>query len=108
MATMRAVQVTRAGAPFELVEREIPEPAPGQVRVKVEACGVCHSDAMVKFAAFPGLALPRIPGHEIAGRVDAVGARVTAWKKVAPVDPAHHGVLHNSQPVAGDEVDGQA
>jgi len=91
MATMRAVQVTRAGAPFELVEREIPEPAPGQVRVKVEACGVCHSDAMVKFAAFPGLSLPRIPGHEIAGRVDAVGARVTAWKPGERVGIGWHG-----------------
>jgi D-arabinose 1-dehydrogenase-like Zn-dependent alcohol dehydrogenase len=91
MAKMRAVQVTKAGAPFELVEREIPEPADGQVRVKVEACGVCHSDAMVKFAAFPGLALPRIPGHEIAGRVDAVGARVTAWKKGDRVGIGWHG-----------------
>jgi len=63
MPTMKAVQVSKAGAPFEVVEREIPEPGPGQIRVKVEACGVCHSDAMVKGGAFPGLQLPRVPGH---------------------------------------------
>jgi D-arabinose 1-dehydrogenase-like Zn-dependent alcohol dehydrogenase len=91
MATMKAVQVTRAGAPFELVEREIPEPAAGQVRVKVEACGVCHSDVLVRSAAFPGLTLPRIPGHEVAGRVEAVGARVTAWKKGDRVGIGWHG-----------------
>lgn len=91
MAKMKAVQVAKAGAPFEVVERDIPEPAAGQVRVKVEACGVCHSDALIKFAAFPGLSLPRIPGHEIAGRVDAVGARVTAWKKGDRVGIGWHG-----------------
>jgi len=91
MAKMKAVQVTKAGAPFQLVELEIPEPAAGQVRVKVEACGVCHSDALVKFAAFPGLTLPRVPGHEIAGRVDAIGARVTAWKPGDRVGIGWHG-----------------
>lgn len=80
MPKMKAVQVSKAGAPFELVEREVPQPGAGQVRLKVEACGVCHSDAMVKAGAFPGLSLPRVPGHEIAGRIDAVGERVTAWK----------------------------
>jgi len=64
MPTMKAVQVSKAGAPFELVDRDIPEPGPGQIRIKVEACGVCHSDAMVKAGAFPGLQLPRVPGHE--------------------------------------------
>jgi D-arabinose 1-dehydrogenase-like Zn-dependent alcohol dehydrogenase len=88
---MKAVQVSKAGGSFELVEREIPEPGPGQVRIKVEACGVCHSDAMVKAGAFPGLALPRVPGHEIAGRVDAVGARVTAWKAGERVGVGWHG-----------------
>jgi alcohol dehydrogenase, propanol-preferring len=81
MAKMRAVQVSKAGAPFQVVERDVPEPGPGEVRIKVEACGMCHSDAFVRGGQFPGLVLPRIPGHEIAGRVDAVGANVTAWKK---------------------------
>jgi D-arabinose 1-dehydrogenase-like Zn-dependent alcohol dehydrogenase len=88
---MRAVIVSKGNAPFELVEREVPEPAAGQVRVKVEACGVCHSDAFVKSAGFPGLQLPRIPGHEIAGRVDAVGTGVTAWKAGDRVGVGWHG-----------------
>jgi alcohol dehydrogenase, propanol-preferring len=91
MATMRAVQVSKAGGAFEVVEREVPEPGAGQIRVKVEACGVCHSDALVKFGAFPGLTLPRIPGHEIAGRVDALGAGVTAWKEGDRVGVGWHG-----------------
>ena len=77
---MRAVQVSRANGPFELVERELPEPAPNQVRIRVEACGICHSDAFVKSGAYRGLQLPRIPGHEIAGRIDKVGANVAEWK----------------------------
>jgi D-arabinose 1-dehydrogenase-like Zn-dependent alcohol dehydrogenase len=91
MATMRAIQVSKKGGPFEVVERPVPEPGPGWVRIKVEACGVCHSDAMVKFAAFPGMSLPRIPGHEIAGRVDAVGPGVTAWKAGDRVGVGWHG-----------------
>ncbi len=91
MATMRAIQVARAGGPLELVEREVPEPAAGQVRIRVEACGICHSDAMVKAGAFPGLAFPRVPGHEIAGRVHAVGAGVTAWKPGDRVGVGWHG-----------------
>ncbi|MBS2012026.1 MAG: alcohol dehydrogenase catalytic domain-containing protein [Deltaproteobacteria bacterium] len=80
MAKMKAVAVTKANAAFEVVERDVPDPGPHQVRIKVEACGMCHSDAFVRAAAFPGIALPRIPGHEIAGRIDAVGAGVTAFK----------------------------
>jgi D-arabinose 1-dehydrogenase-like Zn-dependent alcohol dehydrogenase len=76
MATMRAVQVTRQNGPLELVEREIPEPGPGQVRIRVEACGICHSDSFTKEGTFPGITYPRVPGHEIAGVVDAVGAGV--------------------------------
>jgi propanol-preferring alcohol dehydrogenase len=91
MAKMRAVQVSKANGPFEVVEREIPTPAARQVRVKVEACGVCHSDAMVKTGAYPGLKLPRIPGHEVAGRVDAVGPEVTAWKVGDRVGVGWHG-----------------
>jgi D-arabinose 1-dehydrogenase-like Zn-dependent alcohol dehydrogenase len=63
MPKMKAVQVSKADGPFELVEREVPAPGAGWVRIKVEACGVCHSDAMVKGGGFPGLALPRVPGH---------------------------------------------
>ncbi len=88
---MKAVQVSRAGAPFELVEREVPEPSERQVRIKVEACGMCHSDALVRNAVFPGMPLPRVPGHEIAGRVDAVGSRVTAWKPGDRVGVGWHG-----------------
>ena len=91
MAKMRAVQVTRANAPFEIVEREVPEPDATQVRIKVDACGMCHSDVVVRAAAFPGLALPRIPGHEIAGRIDTVGARVGAFKVGDKVGVGWHG-----------------
>lgn len=91
MPKMRAVIVSKANAPFEVVERDVPEPAAGQVRIKVEACGICHSDAFVKSAGFPGIQLPRIPGHEIAGRVDAVGAGVTQWKSGDRVGVGWHG-----------------
>jgi len=79
MKTMRAVQVSRPNGPFEIVERPIPEPGPGAVRIKVKACGICHSDAMVKDGAFQGLQYPRIPGHEVAGVIDAIGAGVENW-----------------------------
>lgn len=91
MATMRAVQVSKAGGPFELVERDIPDVGPEQLRIRVEACGICHSDAFVKSGGFPGLQLPRIPGHEIAGRVAAVGARVSAWQVGDRVGVGWHG-----------------
>ena len=91
MARMRAVQVAKAGGALELVEREVPAPGAGQVRLRVEACGICHSDAMVKAGAFPGLAFPRVPGHEIAGTVDAVGAGVTAWNPGDRVGVGWHG-----------------
>ena len=88
---MKAAQISKANGEFELVERAIPDPAPGQVRVKVEACGICHSDVLVKDGMWPGLQYPRIPGHEIAGRIDAVGANVTAWKKGDRVGVGWHG-----------------
>jgi alcohol dehydrogenase, propanol-preferring len=91
MAKMRAVEVNKAGAPFAVVERDVPEPGAGQVRIKVEACGVCHSDALVRFAAFPGMSLPRVPGHEVAGRIDAVGAGVSQWKSGDRVGAGWHG-----------------
>ena len=74
---MKAAQISKPGGDLELVERDIPEPGAGQVRVKVEACGICHSDMLVKEGMWPGLQYPRVPGHEIAGRVDAVGGNVT-------------------------------
>jgi D-arabinose 1-dehydrogenase-like Zn-dependent alcohol dehydrogenase len=80
MAKMRAVQVARAGGPLEFVERGVPEPAQGEVRVRVEACGVCHSDSFTVEGLWPGLSFPRIPGHEITGVIDAVGADVVGWR----------------------------
>ncbi len=91
MAKMRAVQVSKPGGSFEIVERPIPEPGRNQVRIKVEACGVCHSDSIVKEGLFPGLQYPRIPGHEVAGRIDAVGADVTNWKRGQRVGVGWHG-----------------
>jgi len=88
---MKAVQVSKPGGNFEVVERPIPEPGRAQVRIKVEACGVCHSDAIVKVSGFPGLQYPRVPGHEIAGRIDAVGADVTQWKPGQRVGVGWHG-----------------
>jgi D-arabinose 1-dehydrogenase-like Zn-dependent alcohol dehydrogenase len=79
MATMRAVQVAKPKAPFELVERAIPEPAAGSVRVKVDACGVCHSDSIVKEGLFPNIPYPRVPGHEVSGVIDKLGAGVKGW-----------------------------
>jgi len=77
---MRVVQVERPNAPLELIERPMPEPGPRQVRIKVEACGICHSDSYVVTGTFPGVHYPAVPGHEIAGRIDAVGAGVTTWR----------------------------
>jgi alcohol dehydrogenase/propanol-preferring alcohol dehydrogenase len=77
---MRAVQVSRANGPFEFVERQIPEPGPGAVRIRVQACGICHSDSMTKEGTFPLVQYPRVPGHEVAGVVDAVGPGVTRWE----------------------------
>jgi D-arabinose 1-dehydrogenase-like Zn-dependent alcohol dehydrogenase len=79
MAKMRAVQVSRPKGPLEVVERDVPDPSAGTVRIKVEACGVCHSDAFVVEGRFPGIEYPRIPGHEIVGIIDAVGAGVAGF-----------------------------
>jgi D-arabinose 1-dehydrogenase-like Zn-dependent alcohol dehydrogenase len=79
MATMRAAQVSRPKGAFEIVERRIPEPSAGSVRIKVQACGVCHSDSLVKEGVFPGIQYPRVPGHEVAGVIDAVGPGVAEW-----------------------------
>jgi D-arabinose 1-dehydrogenase-like Zn-dependent alcohol dehydrogenase len=91
MPTMKAVQISKPGGNFELVERPTPQPDRGQVRIKVEACGICHSDALVKEGFWPGLQYPRVPGHEIAGRIDAIGAEVTKWKPGQRVGVGWHG-----------------
>lgn len=80
VAPMKAAQIPRPGADFEIVEREIPKPGPHEVRIKVQACGVCHSDMFTKEGAWPGIQYPRVPGHEVAGLVDELGAEVSGWK----------------------------
>src|SRR5271155_5858240 len=91
MAKNLVAQVGKAGGPFELVEREMQEPGAGEVRIKVEACGVCHSDQLVKAGGWPGLSYPRVPGHEVAGVIDEVGAGVTMWTKGQRVGVGWHG-----------------
>ena len=81
MATMEVAQVPAPGAEFQIVEREIPKPSAGQVRIKVQACGVCHSDALTKEGMWPGIELPRIPGHEVAGTVEDAGESVIGFQK---------------------------
>jgi D-arabinose 1-dehydrogenase-like Zn-dependent alcohol dehydrogenase len=90
-SNMRAVQVTRAKGPFETVERKTPEPATGLVRIKIEACGICHSDAMTKEGLWAGIEYPRVPGHEIAGIIDALGSGVVGWTKGQRVGVGWHG-----------------
>ncbi len=80
MAVMRVAQVSRPKGPFEIVERPIPQPGAGSVRIRVHACGICHSDSLIKEGAFPGLEYPRVPGHEVAGVIDAVGPGVAGWE----------------------------
>jgi len=88
---MKAAQISKAGGDWEVAERDVPEPGRGQVRVKVEACGICHSDALVKEGLWPGLQYPRVPGHEVAGRIDALGDHVTNWKRGDRVGVGWHG-----------------
>jgi D-arabinose 1-dehydrogenase-like Zn-dependent alcohol dehydrogenase len=90
MSKMRAVQVARPKAPFEIAEREIPEPGSGSVRIKVQACGICHSDSLTK-EGFPLVQYPRVPGHEVVGVVDAVGSGVARWKPGQRVGVGWHG-----------------
>ncbi len=91
MSKMHVVQVTRPNGPFEIVEREIPQPGAGSVRVKVEACGVCHSDSFTKEGTWPGIKYPRVAGHEIAGIIDAVGTGVVGWTPGQRVGVGWHG-----------------
>src|SRR6478735_11995055 len=88
---MRSVQVSKPGGPFEMVERDIPEPDPMQVRIKVQACGICHSDSFTKEGLFPGIQYPRVPGHEIAGVIDEVGKEVSQWQPKQRVAVGWHG-----------------
>ncbi len=91
MSKMRVAQISAPGAEFELVEREIPNPPAGHVRIKVQACGICHSDVLTKEGHWPGITYPRVPGHEIAGVIDELGASVSVWKKGQRVGVGWHG-----------------
>jgi D-arabinose 1-dehydrogenase-like Zn-dependent alcohol dehydrogenase len=116
----RSMQVSAAGGAFRLVQKEFPEPAPGHVRIRVEACGVCHSDSLTKLGHWPGIQFPRVPGHEVAGVVDAVGADVPLFKPGQRVGLGWHGghcnycepcrrgdfILCENQLVSGIDFDG--
>jgi D-arabinose 1-dehydrogenase-like Zn-dependent alcohol dehydrogenase len=116
----RAMQVTNAGAAFELVQKQFPDPAPGQVRIRVQACGVCHSDSLTKEGIWPGIRFPRVPGHEIAGILDAVAPDVPFFKVGQRVGLGWHGghcnycrpcrrgdfILCENQPISGIHYDG--
>ena len=106
MARMKVAQVAKPNAGLEVVERDIPEPKSRQVRVKVEACGVCHSDMFTVVGAFPGIQYPRVPGHEVVGCIDAVGADVPDWKNGMRVGVGWHGghCGHCSSCRAGDFI----
>ena len=91
IAPMKVAQIPRAGGDFEIVEREIPKPGAGHVLIKVQACGVCHSDVFTKEGSWPGIEYPRVPGHEVAGIVEELGAGVSGWKKGQRVGVGWHG-----------------
>jgi D-arabinose 1-dehydrogenase-like Zn-dependent alcohol dehydrogenase len=91
VAPMKVAQISKPGGDFEIVEREIPDPGEAQVRIRVQACGVCHSDVLTKEGSWPGIQYPRVPGHEVAGIIDEVGAGVSAWKKGQRVGVGWHG-----------------
>jgi D-arabinose 1-dehydrogenase-like Zn-dependent alcohol dehydrogenase len=91
MPKMRVVQVSRPNGPLEVVEREIPKPGAGEVRIKVQACGICHSDTMTREGLFPGIQYPRVPGHEVAGLIDALGPGVARWTAGERVGVGWHG-----------------
>ncbi|HJW99492.1 MAG TPA: alcohol dehydrogenase [Terriglobales bacterium] len=96
LAPMKVAQISKPGGDFEIVEREIPKPGAGQVRIKVQACGVCHSDVLTKEGYWPGIEYPRVPGHEVAGLIDEVGAGVSAWKEGQRVGVGWHGGQDNT------------
>src|SRR6201986_2645278 len=96
VTTMKAAVISKPGADFEIVERKIPEPGRGEVRIKVQACGVCHSDLLTKEGLWPGIEYPRVPGHEVAGLIHAIGEGVTAWKVGQRVGVGWHGGQDNT------------
>jgi D-arabinose 1-dehydrogenase-like Zn-dependent alcohol dehydrogenase len=96
VSKMKSAQISKGGSGFQIVEREIPEPAAGHVRIKVQACGVCRSDELTVEGLWTGIQFPRVPGHEVAGIVDAVGAGVSAWKKGQRVGVGWHGGQDNT------------
>ena len=96
VATMKAAQVSKPGADFQIIDRDIPEPISGQVRIKVQACGVCHSDVFTKEGSWPGIQYPRVPGHEVAGIIDKAGTGVSAWQKGQRVGVGWHGGHDNT------------
>jgi len=96
VAPMKVAQISKAGGDFEIVEREVPVPGAGQVCIKVQACGVCHSDQLTKDGLWPGIQYPRIPGHEVAGIVHELGAGVSAWKSGQRVGVGWHGGQDNT------------
>jgi D-arabinose 1-dehydrogenase-like Zn-dependent alcohol dehydrogenase len=96
LAPMKVAQISKPGADFEIVERPVPEPDAGHVRIKVNACGICHSDVLVKEGLWPGIQYPRVPGHEVAGVIDEVGTGVSAWKKGKRVGVGWHGGHDNA------------
>jgi len=89
--TMKAAQIPGPGRPFELVEREVPEPGQGEVRIKVQACGICHSDVLTQGGHYPGIVYPRVPGHEVVGTIDALGDTVSGWRVGQRVGVGWHG-----------------
>jgi len=95
-AQMKAAQISKPGGEFELVERQIPEPGAGEVRIKVQACGVCHSDVFTKEGSWPGIEYPRVPGHEVTGIIDDVGVGVSQWKNGQRVGVGWHGGHDNT------------
>lgn len=96
IAPMKAAQITKAGADFQIVELEIPKPGPGQVRIEVQACGVCHSDVLTKEGLWPGIQYPRVPGHEVVGVIDELGEGVSVWKKGQRAGVGWHGGHDNT------------
>ncbi len=96
VAPMKVAQISKAGGDFEIVEREVPTPVAGQVRIKVQACGVCHSDVLTKEGLWPGIQYPRVPGHEVTGIIDELGAGVSPWKKGQRVGVGWHGGQDNT------------